>query len=313
MTGDHARRRPLLWRAHPAAFNTRGRVSGLAITGAVLALLCTLTVRLASSARSAWSAVSASGPAQPDEAIAVLTASLALLITLWLISAVAVSLAAALVDTGTRAGLILGGLSRRIAPVLLRNSVAGLLGVVIAAAPAAADGMPARVATWNARVAAEAIHEPNRDANRAQDNHGQDHGRGLKFSPAWTPAPRPADLVDLRPGWIPDQPEAPRQAPTLTRLTAPVASTGRRSQENGPDEIVIRRSDTLWAIAARHLGPGATDAEIALDWPHWFTANRAVIGADPDRLRPGERLHPPVPARRSGHSGSASYAERPQR
>jgi hypothetical protein len=49
MTGDHARRRALRWRAHPAAFNTRGRVSGLAITGAVLALLCTLTVRLASS------------------------------------------------------------------------------------------------------------------------------------------------------------------------------------------------------------------------------------------------------------------------
>jgi resuscitation-promoting factor RpfA len=67
----------------------------------------------------------------------------------------------------------------------------------------------------------------------------------------------------------------------------------RRARVDPDDEIVVRRGDTLWSLAERHLGPGATDGEIALEWPHWFTANRAVIGSDPDHLVPGERLRPP--------------------
>jgi nucleoid-associated protein YgaU len=56
---------------------------------------------------------------------------------------------------------------------------------------------------------------------------------------------------------------------------------------------VVRRGDTLWDIAARQLGTTATDGEIAAEWPHWFSANRATIGSDPDHLVPGERLRAP--------------------
>jgi hypothetical protein len=56
---------------------------------------------------------------------------------------------------------------------------------------------------------------------------------------------------------------------------------------------VVRRGDALWDIAARHLGPDATAADIAREWPRWYAANRAVIGADPNLLRPGELLHAP--------------------
>jgi nucleoid-associated protein YgaU len=59
---------------------------------------------------------------------------------------------------------------------------------------------------------------------------------------------------------------------------------------------VVRRGDSLWSIAARHLGPGASDAEIAAQWPRWWHANRAVIGTDPDLILPGTRLIPPSSA-----------------
>ena len=55
----------------------------------------------------------------------------------------------------------------------------------------------------------------------------------------------------------------------------------------------MRRGDSLWAIAARHLGPGATDAEVAEEWPRWYAANRAVIGPDPDLVLPGQVLRAP--------------------
>ena len=60
-------------------------------------------------------------------------------------------------------------------------------------------------------------------------------------------------------------------------------------------EVVVRRGDSLWGIAARHLGPDASDAEIARAWPAWFEANRDVVGDDPDGLRPGQRLRAPDP------------------
>jgi len=49
----------------------------------------------------------------------------------------------------------------------------------------------------------------------------------------------------------------------------------------------------LWSIAGRHLGPQATDAEIAAAWPRWYAANRDVIGADPNLLHPGQHLVAP--------------------
>ena len=57
-----------------------------------------------------------------------------------------------------------------------------------------------------------------------------------------------------------------------------------------PGVYVVRQGDCLWRIAARHLGAGATPAEIDLAWRHIYDANRAVIGPDPDLLLPGQQL-----------------------
>jgi nucleoid-associated protein YgaU len=59
---------------------------------------------------------------------------------------------------------------------------------------------------------------------------------------------------------------------------------------------VVRRGDTLWDVVRHHLGPDATDAEVAAEWPRWHAANRDVIGADPDLLLPGQVLHAPEAA-----------------
>jgi nucleoid-associated protein YgaU len=58
---------------------------------------------------------------------------------------------------------------------------------------------------------------------------------------------------------------------------------------------VVRPGECLWSIAADRLGPRATDAEIAAEWPRWYRANRALIGPDPGLLLVGQRLRAPHP------------------
>jgi nucleoid-associated protein YgaU len=52
----------------------------------------------------------------------------------------------------------------------------------------------------------------------------------------------------------------------------------------------VARGDTLWAIAAAQLGPGATDAQVVARWHDLYARNAAVIGGDPDLLLPGQLL-----------------------
>ncbi len=56
----------------------------------------------------------------------------------------------------------------------------------------------------------------------------------------------------------------------------------------------VHPGDTLWDIAAAHLPPGSSAAAIAARWPRWWSANRQIIGPDPNLLRPGQRLQPPT-------------------
>ncbi len=103
---------------------------------------------------------------------------------------------------------------------------------------------------------------------------------------------RPEQSPDSTGGWTPVVP-APMSATTPHSPVA-VVSTPPRDAEAVPDEVVVRRGDSLWAIAARALGPAASDAEVAAAWPRWFDANRAAIGPDPDVIRPGTVLHAPA-------------------
>ena len=60
--------------------------------------------------------------------------------------------------------------------------------------------------------------------------------------------------------------------------------------------VRVRPGDSLWLIAAHRLGPDASDADVAADWPRWYAANRAVIGDDPSLIEPGQVLQAPPAA-----------------
>ena len=60
---------------------------------------------------------------------------------------------------------------------------------------------------------------------------------------------------------------------------------------------MIVRGDCLWRIAEAALPAGnghPTDAEVARAVRAWWSANAAVIGSDPDLVRPGQVLHAPA-------------------
>lgn len=106
------------------------------------------------------------------------------------------------------------------------------------------------------------------------------------------PSPDVPGPVVPHPGWTPT-PLPPRAVPDqdLTLVTTV-------PREVLPDHVVVRRGDTLWDLCARHLGPQATSADIAQEWPRWYAANAEVIGPDPDLILPGQELV--VPERGTG-------------
>jgi len=57
--------------------------------------------------------------------------------------------------------------------------------------------------------------------------------------------------------------------------------------------VVVRRGDTLWAIARARLGSRADVASTAREVRRWHETNRRVIGSDPDLIHPGQRLATP--------------------
>jgi len=59
--------------------------------------------------------------------------------------------------------------------------------------------------------------------------------------------------------------------------------------------VVVRPGDTLWAIARADLPATADDGAVAARVRAIHQANRAVIGTDPDLIRPDQRLRMPRP------------------
>ena len=126
-------------------------------------------------------------------------------------------------------------------------------------------------------------------------------GLGLTATPAVAVAAPTAVVGADR--W-PDLDRGPRAGtlPLLDRgmaLARPAAAPERTAAPGAGTRparsvVVVRDDDTLWRIAARHLGPGASDVAIDREWRRWYRANRAVIGPDPDVIVPGQRLVPPT-------------------
>ncbi len=90
---------------------------------------------------------------------------------------------------------------------------------------------------------------------------------------------------------LPDRPTSDRPV-----SLAPEASPTGRGEQPPSTVVLVAPGDTLWSIAASHLPPGASDADVAAAVHRWYAANREVVGADPDLIRPGQRLEAPAGA-----------------
>ena len=83
-----------------------------------------------------------------------------------------------------------------------------------------------------------------------------------------------------------------RATGTSWAVAAPATLNARRSTPPA-GAVVVQVDDSLWRLAAGLLPDGAGDAAVTAAWHALYDANRAVVGADPDLIRPGTRLTVP--------------------
>lgn len=202
------------------------------------------------------------GPAAADLLGALAAAAGLAVVAWWLLSVVCSAAAVALERCGNRRA---AAAARRFSPAFMRRLILAALSLQLISGPAHATLAPAP--EWM----------PTRTETSA---------------PATPAASRPEVITPaVEPGW---QPSAPLTDPGL--LAPPsvrdAAQTNRAPQERA-EEVTVMAGDTLWAIAKKDLGPGASDVEVALHWPRWYQANRTLIGLSPDVLLPGQVLHAP--------------------
>ena len=74
----------------------------------------------------------------------------------------------------------------------------------------------------------------------------------------------------------------------------PTSAPGRPVHRTAGQVVVVRRGDSLWRIA-RELLPheDAASSSVATTVQALYAHNRAILGADPDLIRPGQRLQVP--------------------
>jgi resuscitation-promoting factor RpfA len=229
-------------------------------------------------------------------------AALAIWVCIAWFAAVVVIEAAAVVPGA--AGRISRRFAARFGPAFLRRSARWLIGITLVAGPLVSG--PA-MAAQSSNGTAPAVSYPNLDRPVATAPV-QPAAAPATATAGTTAAPAHASPTSGYPTGAAldlDRPSAaylPPPPPVAVRTTSDDANprssgsrllTGNPHREVPDDAYVVRSGDALWDIAARHLGPDATPADIAREWPRWYAANRAVIGTNPSLIRPGTVLHVP--------------------
>jgi nucleoid-associated protein YgaU len=211
----------------------------------------------------------------------------------WVVSLMAAFAAALFERTGRNRAAALSG---RFSPAFMRRLALAAVGAQLIGAPLAHAAPPdvslsssstaAVSAAW-APTAGQSASSPIPSFVRqsAKPSTPDAVGAGQSVPDARQPVPATSDV---QPQW---QPRPPVTAPRLV-TSAPVRAA-LEVPGTVQHEVAVRAGDSLWTIAARALGPKASDVEIALEWPRWFEANKAAIGNNPDVLLPGQILRAP--------------------
>jgi hypothetical protein len=266
-----------------------------------VAAWCLATLVLARAARDGLAALDG-GAATLDQLFGGIAAALGLILLAWTALATVCAIAVTALPAGSAVGRGARQLSDRITPGAVRRVLTLLVGAALVSGAVPAQATTAAAGPSVIALSTDPVPSPGSDLDPGwfTPSRASGHQAADSIDPGWAPpTPRPT-AGSTSP--VPSAEVGARVAtgavgarrPTAPDLDPTWGSPGRLRAGVDPEaSVVIRRGDNLWDLAARHLGPGATDAEIAAAWPRWFTTNRAVIGSDPDLLRPGWRLHPP--------------------
>lgn len=71
---------------------------------------------------------------------------------------------------------------------------------------------------------------------------------------------------------------------------APPHPAAARERPAGGATVRVLPGDTLWELAEDELGADARPEDVERRWREIYAANRDLVGADPDLIRPGQRL-----------------------
>lgn len=221
------------------------------------------------------------------------------IVAVWLLALAAALVAELLQRQGlTTASRITG----RCSPAVMRRLAATVLGVNLLAVPAMAQAAPFDPGSGSPGtvVAGSAVTPEIRPTSggpaTVRSGASADAAAGTRAAPYWSPqllaaddeaGELPMDRSSVSPAWKP----APMPADGGLML-----GPGTRTAL-GDAEVVVSPGDSLWSIVATQLGPLATAADVAEAWPVWYEANRTTIGDDPSLLIPGQVLLSPTPSR----------------
>ena len=214
------------------------------------------------------------------------TAGLAI-VAWWIMSALAAIVVAVLARCGRGRAADQAG---RLCPAFMRRLAVAALSAQLLAAPMAHAAVPPAGPAWvpTQEAAVQAQWSPTvqpltgNELQHTPSEAPQVPGQGTPAADAPPPA--------VRPDWRPSPPVADPGilAPQPVRASQDAPAAGQ--------EVTVLAGDTLWDIAARHLGVAASDVDVALHWPRWYEANKAQIGENPDVLLPGQILRAPSTA-----------------
>ncbi len=205
-----------------------------------------------------------------EELLALVATTAGLAIILWWALALAVAFASALM---ARAGLRRGSAAAsRLTPAFMRRLALAAVGLQLITAPLATAASPS-----------------------GRSGSPDPSPPPAAVSAAWTPTTaldrlRLANRPPTPPQPVPWRPQPPVTPP------GPLAAEPLRPPSDDGTAVTVRTGDSLWTLAAETLGPFASDVDIAHEWPRWYAHNRAVIGADPNLLQPGQILRVPAPS-----------------
>lgn len=272
------------------AAGRRRQLHGDAAMAALVLLLGSFLAAMGSTLMQRWHSSSARQQSLSfEDQLGIVANTAGLIVVTWWALSFAIAVVAALLERRGRQRA--AAAASRFSPAFMRRLALAAVGLQLLAAPLATAATPPAappaspgpgVTAHSVQAAVPAAWTPTADSAHPQVPVRAD--APATASPAPSPAAaRVSGRLGLDPQWKPQGPVVEPGPLAARHLRAPEAETA-------PTEVTVRAGDSLWSLAAAALGPFASDLEVAMEWPRFYQANRAVIGENPDLLVPGQVL-----------------------